>query len=116
MRGFEILQRNVNARRETRASRCFARNFLQRTGNREFEVADLDLVADRSLKLKKEALLNDGAQSFAKLLHRIGRCRFHRAVKWKIATERTQMNEPRSVRCRENRHGAETNFTRLRFA
>ena len=103
MRCFEILKRNVNTRRETGAGRSITGNFLERSGDGEFEIANFDLVASSSAKLEEQTFIHNGAIFFAEFARGDRwRC-FHRSIKRKVTAESAETNEPCSHCSPENR-------------
>ena len=112
----EILQRNVNARRKRPRRRSFARHLPQRARDGEFQIADLDRVAHLGMELEEQAFVDEGAAAGAEVARGGRGNRFHRAVKWEIATQRADMHEPGGIAPRKNGHARKANFTRLRFA
>ena len=112
----KILQRNVNARRKRPRGRSFARHLSQRARDGEFQITDLDRVAHLGMELEQEAFLGEGAGANAEIARGGRGNRFHRAVKWEIATQRADMHEPGGIAAWKNGHAREANFTRLRFA
>src|SRR5256885_16629149 len=112
----QILKRNVNTGRGRPGRRCLARHFLNRTGNREFQVADLDWVADLGVELKEQTFFENRLAAVAKFAGSRRWRRFHRTVKRKVAAEGADARETRPAAFRKRRHRREAYFSRLRFA
>ena len=112
----EILERNVNARRERTCGRCFARHLLQHAGDGELCVADFNRIANFHSELDEQTFFNDRAVALAKSLRRESGLRFHRTVEWKVATQRADVDETRPAGRGKNRHGGEAGLSRLWIA
>ena len=115
VRGGEILQGDVNSRGEACRGRGFARHFGQRAGNSESGLADLDQVARLRSELKKKTFFRDRFSAIAKSVRGRRRRGFHLAIKGKIPAQGAHMDKPGAATFREERHGAETHLSRLRF-
>ncbi len=112
----EILERDVNARREARGGRGFTGHFRKRSGDVESDVTNLNRVAGVSAELQQQALIRHRRAAVAEALRRCRRCGFHFAVEGKISAERAHVDEPGAAAFREKCHRAEADFSRLGFA
>src|SRR5213596_2795098 len=68
------------------------------------------------MELEDEAFLDEGAGASAEIAGSGRGNRFHRAVKWEIATQRADMHEPGGISAWKNGHAREADFARLRLA
>ena len=112
----KMLERDVNAWSKRSGGGCFSRHFLLSTGDAKLAVTDFYEVARLRAELKQQALFDHAIDRAAEFARCASRRSLHCAIKWKVATERSNVNEPGAGRFRERRHRGEPNFPRLRFA
>src|SRR5436309_1485564 len=93
----QVLQRDINTRGEGAGGGRFARHFLERAGDRELRIADLDRVAYIRVKLQEEAFLDDGALPFAKIPGSGRWSSLQRTIKRKLAAESAHTGKPGSI-------------------
>ena len=76
----------------------------------------IEAITHLGMELEKEAFLDERAGASTEVACAGRRNRFHRAVKWEIARQRAEMDQPGGVTACKHGHAREANFPGLRFA